>query len=509
MLPHILLPFALLLPITQAAETVLGLYIFSRHGDRTSKAWPPTKLTDLGYREIFSSGTWFRQNYINGTSPINTIEPNNVKLSQISASAPLDAVLMPSTQGFLQGLYPPVGAALGSQTLANGTVVTAPLDGYQLIPIQTVATGTGSEDQAWLQGASNCANAVISSNNYFASPEYMSLLNSTQAFYSSILPTVNTTFNASQANFANAYSSKILLPTTLIPPSPNNPNDNKPPLTNTVFDYLNVATIHNATIPSSTLLTPSTLLHLRTLADTHEFSLAYNATDPIRAIAGATLAAQTLSALNKTITTNGTGAPLITIQFGAYAQFQSFFGLANLTSLGDDWIGIPDYSSTMTFELFTNVAAQPFPKTEDIKVRFLWHNGTTGNTSTPTPYPLFGQSELALSWADFASGMDKFAIGDQADWCAACGNRTGVCAVPSSSSSSGGQQQQDGGKSGGGLSRPVAGVIGAVVTLAVVLGVEGLVLLVLGLRVVGKRRVNGVGGGDGNGAVARNGNGKA
>ena len=220
MLPQTILPFALLLPITQAAETVLGLYIFSRHGDRTTKAWPPTKLTDLGYSEIFSSGTWFRENYINGTSPINGIEPNNVKLSQISASSPLDTVLTPSAQGFLQGLYPPVGTTLGSQTLANGTVVVAPLNGYQLIPIQIVATGTGSEDQAWLQGSSNCANAEISSNEYYNSPEYKDLLRSTQAFYSSVLPTINTTFNASQANFANAYSSKISHPTNHPPCQP-------------------------------------------------------------------------------------------------------------------------------------------------------------------------------------------------------------------------------------------------------------------------------------------------
>lgn len=222
MLSQILLFSALLpLPLTQAAETVLGLYIFSRHGDRTTKAYPPTKLTDLGYNEIFSSGTWFRETYINGTSPINAIEPNIVKLSQIAALAPLDNVLMTSAMGFLQGLYPPVGATLDSQTLGNGTVVAAPLDGFQLIPIQTVTTGTGSEDSAWLQGASNCANAEVSSNNYFTSPEYMALLNSTQAFYSSILPTINTTFNASQSNFQNAYSSKIPIPKIpILPPVP-------------------------------------------------------------------------------------------------------------------------------------------------------------------------------------------------------------------------------------------------------------------------------------------------
>ncbi|KAM0797555.1 histidine phosphatase superfamily [Usnea florida] len=468
MLSHTLLLFTLLhLPLTQAAETVLGLYIFSRHGDRTTKAYPPTKLTDLGYSEVFSSGTWFRENYINGSSPINGIEPNVVKLSQISASAPMDTVLMPSTQGFLQGLYPPVGATLGSQTLGNGTVVTAPLDGFQLIPVQTVTSGTGSEDSAWLQGASNCAKAEVSSNNYFSSPEYMALLNSTQAFYSSILPTVNTTFNGSQTSFSNAY---------------------------TIFDYLNVAEIHNATIPSSDLLTPETLLQIRTLADVHEFNLAYNASDPIRAVAGATLAAQIVSALNTTITSNGTATPL-NIQFGAYGQFQSFFGLANLTSLGADWIGIPDYASTMTFELFTDVAPTPFPAVDDLQVRFYWHNGTTGNTSTPTAYPLFGQQSLTLGWNDFVTGMNKFAIGSQSAWCNACGNTTGVCASssltsPSSGGKGGSSATGSGGGSGsGGVSRPVAGVIGAIVTLAVVLGVEGLIMLVAGLRLVSKKRL--------------------
>lgn len=100
--------------------------------------------------------------------------------------------------------------------------------------------------------------------------------------------------------------------------------------------------------------------------------------------------------------------------------------------------------------------------------------------------------------------MNKFAIGDQKDWCAACGNQTGVCAgfasTAPASSSSGGQGGQGG--SGGGVSRPVAGVIGAVVTLAVVLGVEGLVLLVAGFRVVGKGNAR-----SGDGAVG--GNGKA
>ena len=211
-----LLPLTLLLSLSSAAETILGLYIFSRHGDRTPKITPPTLLTDLGYGEVFSSGTWFRNQYIaNGsTSQIHGIAPDIVKQAQIAASSPLDDVLMPSCLGFLQGLYPPVGTTLGSQKLGNGTVVQVPLNGYQIIPVATVTAGTGSEDSAWLQGSGNCAKALVSSNNYFDSSEYMALENSTMGFYTSLEPVINSTFAAKQASYQNAYTSK---PPSLLP----------------------------------------------------------------------------------------------------------------------------------------------------------------------------------------------------------------------------------------------------------------------------------------------------
>jgi hypothetical protein len=71
-----------------------------------------------------------------------------------------------------------------------------------------------------------------------------------------------------------------------------------------VFDYVHVSEIHNATIPSGDLLTPEVLFQLQTLADNHEFNLAYNATDSIRAIAGSTLAAQIGKFLIRTIRPN-------------------------------------------------------------------------------------------------------------------------------------------------------------------------------------------------------------
>ncbi|KAL9107458.1 MAG: hypothetical protein Q9227_007655 [Pyrenula ochraceoflavens] len=450
-----------------AQETVLGAYIFSRHGDRTAKSTPPSSLTDLGYEEVFTSGTYFRNRYVasGATSKITGLNTDLFKMSQITASAPYDDVLMPSTQGFLQGLYPPVGRQLGSSALRNGTTIQAPLNGYQLIPIEEVQTGTGSENTAWLQGSSNCKNAIISSNKYFDSEEYQKLLSSTKNFYGSVLPMVNETFNSTQMSFKNAYS---------------------------IFDLLNVANIHNATIPSNHLLTSDVLFQLRTLADNHEFNLAFNASEPIRAVAGATLAGQVVQALNETII--GKGKNKLNIQFGAYGNFQSFFGLAQLAKANPDFYGVPDYASTMTWELVTNASADPFPSADDISVRFLFHNHTTSSTSQPIAYPLFGQSQELLAWKDFVMGMNKFAITGQKAWCTACGNSTGVCAPTSFSnaaSSSSQSSSSNSGSGGSGMSNAVAGVIGAMVTLGVILGIELLALFIGGLRVVSKKRLAG------------------
>ncbi len=91
-----------------------------------------------------------------------------------------------------------------------------------------------------------------------------------------------------------------------------------------------MSTIHNSTIPSSDLLTDEALFQLRTRADQHEWGLAYNTSEPIRAISGAVLAAQILQALNTTVSAplSKASAPKMTVQFGAYAAFMAFFGLS-------------------------------------------------------------------------------------------------------------------------------------------------------------------------------------
>lgn len=193
----------------EAAETVLGAYIFHRHGDRTPKALAPTNLTALGYEQVYMSGQYYRSRYLESSSRIRGIEEDTVKLSQLQVTAPVDNVLQSSAMGFLQGLYPPVQTV---QTLASGRSVQAPMDGYQLIPINTVQTGAGSEDSGWLQDASSCAAAKTSSNSFFDSSEYKNLDSDSKEFYAYIVPSVNNIISADQVSFKNGYVGTSLSP---------------------------------------------------------------------------------------------------------------------------------------------------------------------------------------------------------------------------------------------------------------------------------------------------------
>ncbi|RFU79523.1 histidine acid phosphatase [Trichoderma arundinaceum] len=431
------------------AEQVLGVYVFHRHGDRTSKAWNPVSLTPLGADQVKSSADFYRNRYIAtdaGSLRIADISADKAVLSQLAVTAPVDNVLQNSAAVFVQSLYPPSESA-GSQKLANGTTVTAPFGGSQYIPVNTVTTSAssaGSESNAWLQGSSGCSDAVVSSNSYFLTPEYLSTLDDTKDFYQDLLPVINTTFNSTRATFKNGYST----------------------------------TIHNSSIPSDNLLTKSTLANLYDLASTHEWNLAYNSSEPVRAIAGSVLAGQILTALQSIV--DGKSTPRFNIQFGAYGAFMAFFGLAQLPAASKDFYGICNYASSMAIELIAPSATQLQP--EDLTVRFLWSNGTAADGGL-TAYPLFGQKETTISWSDFKDGMNKFAIADTKDWCQTCGNTDGACASNSTDSSSSASTQSSDNSN---ISKPVAGVIGALVTLGVILGLEALVMLLGGLRLVKK-----------------------
>lgn len=445
------------------AERVLGAYIFARHGDRSPKIFGSTTLSDLGYRQVFDAGSYYNDRYIsdNSSKQIEGISPEIVNPKQISATAPAENVLQNSAFGFLQGVYPPVGK-VASQTLGNGSEVEAPLGGYQLILLSESTTSKDAEDSTWLQGSSGCQKATVSSNNYFTSDMYTKLLASTKDFYKSLEPMLSGAFATSDMTFKNAY---------------------------TIFDYLNVGKIHNSSseFPHKSDLTDDVYHQLISLAGSHEYNLAYNSSDKVRAIDGAVLAGEIMSALNETIATKGKSK--LNIGFGSYGTIFSLFGLLQMPAASVNFTGIPDYASSMVFELVTDAEGTDFPTDKsDLSVRFLFHNGTITGGSEPTAYPMYGQSSELISWNDFVTKTTEIAVVNDDEWCTMCGNTDGKCASSDSTSSSSGSASASS-TGGSGISRAVAGVIGAMVTLAVILGLQALFFLVGGFRIA-KRNKN-------------------
>jgi hypothetical protein len=196
------------------------------------------------------------------------------------------------------------------------------------------------------------------------------------------------------------------------------------------------------------------------------------------------LAGEILSSLSTLISSSGSSQKL-NIQFGAYATFMSLFGLIDVAEKNPNLKQIVDYASSMAFELFTTAdASNGFPAADDVQVRFLFHNGTASNSSTPTAYPLFGGSNEAVSWSEFQDKLGKFAVRDTKAWCGVCGNTGGVCAAYTEAKTAGSSAS---GK--GGMSPAIGGVIGAFVTLAVVLGALAASMVLGGFAVVRKKSV--------------------
>jgi hypothetical protein len=204
----------------------------------------------------------------------------------------------------------------------------------------------------------------------------------------------------------------------------------------------------------------------------------------MRAVAGMQLAGEVLSYMKSIISSQG--AKKFGIQFGAYATFMSFFGLVDLPKANADFMGVVDYASSMTFELFTEKdVSTGFPAQDDLQVRFLFHNGTASNTSEPVAYPLFGASSKTVSWSTFSNKLEQFAVTTTEQWCRKCGNSTGSCAAYTSTTAAPVSHSN----SGGGMSPAVGGVIGAFVTLAVILGTLAAIMLVGGFTLVSKKKM--------------------
>ncbi|KAF1811797.1 phosphoglycerate mutase-like protein [Eremomyces bilateralis CBS 781.70] len=435
---------------TALGETVLGSVVFSRHGDRSAKHYSGYQLTELGSQQCFQVGSSYRERYLSSDSPqrILGISEDSYVPSQIWASAPDQAVLLNTATAFLQGFYPPLAGLnpeLASSTLNNGSFSQRPLDGYQYVTLH--GEDDQSPDTIWIKGDDGCLAQNEASDSFKDSAEFQQRVESTRSFYAGFWDILDNVYDYEKANltYAKAYD---------------------------IFDLINVAGIHNASSVGN--VTDEELFQLRTLADSHEFGLNFNASQPERSIGGQTLLGGIFSQLNQTVSSKG--KLKFSLLAGSYDTFLQTFGLTNLIDGFSDFYGLPEYASTMAFELFTPEDSTSFPSDADaINVRFLFRNGTAGSL---TQFPLFGRPDDSMTWSEFSSEMQKRTISSVSQWCQLCSSTESFCGSAATAAGT----ESVGSGSGSGMSNAVAGVIGAFVTLGVLLVVGGLVFVVFRRR---------------------------
>lgn len=321
------------------------------------------------------------------------------------------------------------------ETVTDGSDTMSPFNGYQFIPVH--GEPNEAPDTIWLKGDDGCPAYTKASNSYQTSVEYLSTVNSSRKFYSQFAEPLNNVMPAENVTYAHAYD---------------------------VFDLLNVGSIHNESFAS--VVTTPQLSQLRYYADALEWGHNYNLTQPARSIGGMTLAGGILRQLNQTVSTQGNLK--FSLLAGSYDTFLAFFGLTNLTAVNADFMGLPGYASSMTFELFTDGNTSTFPRdTADLRVRFLFRNGT--DESMPLiAFPLFDRASDSISYDEFVDELGSRAINSVGEWCSTCQSSDGFCSQDEYASSSGDSSSDvNYDDSSSGLTAVHAGVIGAMTTLGV------------------------------------------
>lgn len=206
----------------------------------------------------------------------------------------------------------------------------------------------------------------------------------------------------------------------------------------------------------------------------------------IQAMAGKTLSALILGQLQNVIEdqyndTSIAEAYPVTFLFGDHEPFISLFSLLGLDYVNEHFKAVPPWGSAMIFELISGGSSTTFPDDkQNLYVRFRYQNGTAFN-GEPQSYPLFGRSPNTadMPWQDFEASMSSIMVNAVRDWCSTCNSGALFCWGVDDSTII-----IDNGRYGrhSKISPTVAGVIGAVVTLAVVGLLFALAAFVGGVR---------------------------
>lgn len=407
--------------------SVAGIVLLTRHGDRqgfyqspTTYTAKSTNLTVLGYQQEYKNGQDLRTAYFAGDNAIQGMSTEAAQGNQLRVMADAGGegtVIVDSSNALLQGLYPPYNDSL---LLANGSTVS--WNRAQLLQVETIE----SDQSVWLEGWTNCDAFQTRLNNWYDSSEFKAQAKIANPFFSTLTNVVGTN---RPLTLENAWN---------------------------LFDFLNVESIHNSTL--APLISASTLAQARYWADYHESgSFTDSDLSNVGNIAGQAILPPLLSGINDIANTTN---PIKFVYLSA--SYKPFLALAKLLALPDPLsTSVVDYAASAIFEVRT-----------DNTVRFLFRNGSTEDSWTS--YPMLGRqasSANSVSISDFESALQPYNLPTLADWCDKCSttdargcsalaqlNGTGGAGYASVTSTMGRHH----------VSPVVGGVIGAMVTLALV-----------------------------------------
>ncbi|CAG8085746.1 unnamed protein product [Penicillium salamii] len=431
------------------SEKVWGVYAFTVNGhSKPSVISSSRPLTDFGANELVTAASAFRSRYISKSgiseTGIQGISPIILDSNDVNVLSTTDQNVIGSAQAFMQGLYPPLGAInVSSPQKVNGSFEQAPLNGYQYPRIITL--GDSDPQSIMVEGQAMCNMYQASESVYQSSSEAEQTARDTDAFYRMIW----------SQGMSGVYDESFATYTNAVP----------------ISEYLDYELLHNESFMQS--MTDAQIIRARWLADQYlwntnsqQSSSSGSMIRSISPIAGKTLASSIMQAFDLNIQQKGTRQKM-TLMFGGD---EPAVALSSLVGLASD--RQPSFFSRLVrggsfvFELYSLEEGgdlyPSYPQTNNLHIRFLLHNGTD-NTTAFEPYSLFGHSpsQASIPYSEFRSELETFAVSSIQEWCVQCNAESLFCTGALGEGHSTPKRKK-------GMAPVVAGVIGAVVTLAVV-----------------------------------------
>ncbi|KAJ7142639.1 histidine phosphatase superfamily [Mycena epipterygia] len=365
---------------------VLGVIVIARNGDRRAfyqdpKTYAPslTDSTALGVADLHLLGTQLRAAYLTSGSPsfIPSISTQIADTQEVNVRVKAGgegSVVFDSAIALLQGLFPP--SPQNKITLANDSVVMAPLGGYQYVPMETVEPGNDRSMESW----TDCPAFQKHVASFHKSDAFKAKEKEASSFFEDVTDYV----------FGR--------PTTL---------EN---IWN-IYDFMSTQLTYNQTYAFR--LPPTYIDQARALADWHEDGVFSDSqANGIGNVAGRTLMHTILSSLER-IAFNDDPLKLMVIQT-TYQPFISLFHQTDIVEQYPELKAIPNFGAALAIELRRGSP----PDLRDF-LRFKFRNGTADPDDWHLLHAFGHHADIPLT--EFIYRAEGAAITSNKQWAQVCG----------------------------------------------------------------------------------------